>query len=89
MTMPSKSKKRKSPPKRSRVTRRPRVMQQPNAIAFTIAGYQSVGGCGRTKVYEMAKQGLLKLFKAPDGRTLIDGDSGRALLGVKEEEAVA
>ncbi len=38
-----------------------------------------MGGPGRTKIYELAKKGHLKLVRI-DGRTLIEGDSLRNLL---------
>ncbi len=81
--MTPKSKQRKSKLKR------PRVTQRPDALAFTLAGFQAIGGCGKTMVYELAKNGTLEVFKDPIGRTLITGKSARAFLGVKEEEAVA
>jgi hypothetical protein len=62
---------------------RDRAPPSPNALAWTIRDYQSLGGPGRTKLYELAKQGLLKMFKDVAGRTMIDGDSGRALLRCK------
>jgi hypothetical protein len=65
---------------------RPRVPLQPDAIAFTIRGFQALGGPGKTKVYELGKAGVLKVFKDGAGRTMIEGNSGRALLGLKEEE---
>ena len=81
MTTKQKSKQRESKPKRLR----PRVTQRPDAIAFTIAGFQAIGGCGKSMVYELAKAGTLEVFKDPIGRTLITGKSARAFLGVKEE----
>jgi hypothetical protein len=66
---------------------RPRVLQRPDALAFTIPGFQALGGPGRTSIYELAKAGKLTLFKDDLGRTLITGQSGRAYLGVKEETA--
>jgi hypothetical protein len=39
-----------------------------------------LGGPGKTKIYELANQGKLRLFKDGAGRTLVDGESGRALL---------
>jgi hypothetical protein len=66
----------------------PRVPPQPNAIAFTIAAFQSMGGPGRTSIYALAKTGALELFRDPLGRTLVTGKSARAFLGVKDEIAV-
>jgi hypothetical protein len=72
----------KSNPKRKRT--RPSAPQRPDAIAFTIAGFQSMGGPGKTSVYELGKTGKLKLYKDIIGRTLIDGDSAREYLGVRK-----
>ena len=58
---------------------RERALPSPHAIAWTIPDYQAMGGPGRTKIYELAKQGKLKLVTIA-GRTMVDGDSGRALL---------
>jgi hypothetical protein len=66
---------------------RPRALQRPDALAFTIPGFQALGGPGRTSIYSLAKEGKLTLFKDPLGRTLISGESGRAYLGVKEDSA--
>ena len=57
-----------------------RALPLPNAIAWTIPDYQALGGCGKTKIYEFGKTGKLKIFKDGTGRTMVDGDSGRALL---------
>jgi hypothetical protein len=65
----------------NRIRNRARPSPSPNAFAFTIADAQSMGGPGKTKIYEMAKSGELKMIRVA-GRTLIDGDSLRALLGV-------
>ena len=40
-----------------------------------------MGGPGRTKIYDLAKRGELKLIDVA-GRTMVDGASLRALLGV-------
>jgi hypothetical protein len=58
---------------------RARAAPSPNAFAYTISDAQSLGAPGRTKIYSLAKAGRLTLRKI-DGRTLIDGDSLRALL---------
>jgi hypothetical protein len=58
---------------------RARAAPSPDAIAFTIHDAQSLGAPGRTKIYELAKSGRLTLRKI-DGRTMVDGDSLRALL---------
>jgi hypothetical protein len=61
---------------------RQRLRAAPNPMAhcFTIADAQSMGAPGRTKIYEMAKAGKLRLIKVA-GRTMVDGNSLRALLG--------
>lgn len=65
--------------KRSRNRARPDPSR--GAFAFTIEDAQAMGGPGRTKIYELAKRGELKLIRIA-GRTMVDGDSLRALLGV-------
>jgi hypothetical protein len=60
--------------------RRARPAPAPNAFAFTITDAQAMGGPGRTKLYDLANRGELKMFKVA-GRTMVDGDSLRALLG--------
>jgi len=62
--------------------RRERARAEPsrNAFAFTIADAQTMGAPGKTKIYQLAESGRLKLFNV-DGRTMISGDSLRALLG--------
>ncbi len=60
--------------------KRLRAAADPNAHAFTILDAQSMGAPGRTKIYELAKQGQLKLLHVA-GRTMVDGASLRALLG--------
>jgi hypothetical protein len=77
-----KARKHQSGQKRQRL----RALPLPNAIAWTIADYQALGGPGKTSIYELGKTGGLKLFKDGAGRTMVDGDSGRALLGVKIKE---
>jgi hypothetical protein len=61
--------------------RRLRTAANPMAYAFTIEDAQAMGAPGRTKIYELAKGGRLKLLHVA-GRTLVDGASLRALLGV-------
>ena len=51
----------------------------PDAIAFRVDEVPLMGGPARTKLYELAAAGKLKLVKV-HGRTLVDGDSLRALL---------
>ena len=61
--------------------KRLRAAANPMAHAFTIPDAQAMGAPGRTKIYELAKSGELKLLHVA-GRTLVDGASLRALLGV-------
>jgi hypothetical protein len=62
--------------------RSPRATQRPDALAFTVEGFQALGGPGKTKIYELGKAGVLKLYKDAIGRTLITGDSGREYLSI-------
>jgi hypothetical protein len=62
---------------------RARAEPSPNAFAFTITDAQKMGAPGKSKIYELAASGRLKLFNI-DGRTMVDGDSLRALLKVEE-----
>ena len=62
-------------------------MQRPDAIAFTVKGFQALGGPGHSKTYELGNAGILKLYKDPIGRTLIDGDSAREYLRNKNDTA--
>lgn len=62
---------------------RARAEPSRNAFAYTIEDAQKMGGPGKSKMYELAKNGRLKLIHV-DGRTLVGGDSLRALLGVEE-----
>jgi hypothetical protein len=64
-----------------RIRNRVRPAPSPNAFAFTIEDAQAMGGPGRTKIYDLAKRGELKLISVA-GRTMVDGASLRALLGV-------
>ncbi len=59
--------------------RRLRAPADPMAIAFTIPDAQSMGAPGRTKIYDLAKEGKLKVLHVA-GRTLVCGVSLRALL---------
>ena len=51
----------------------------PNALAYRVDEVPRMGGPGRTKLYELAASGHLKLIRV-HGRTLVCGDSLRALL---------
>ncbi len=59
--------------------RRERPAPLPNALAYRVDEVPRMGGPARTKLYELANAGKLKLVKVA-GRTLVDGDSLRALL---------
>ena len=51
----------------------------PHALAYRVKEVQLMGGPCRTKVYELAQKGDLKLIRI-DGRTVVEGDSLRNLL---------
>ncbi len=59
--------------------RRPLLPPLPNALAYRIPEARLMGGPGRTRIYELAHAGKLRLVRV-GGRTLIDGDSLRTLL---------
>jgi len=59
--------------------RRERPAPLPNALAFRIDEVRHMGGPSRTKLYELAAEGKLRLIRVA-GRTLVHGDSLRALL---------
>ena len=63
--------------KPARVKRRP--APRPDAIAYRLDELQELGGPGRTRAYELAAQGKLRMIKV-GGRTLVSGDSLRDLL---------
>lgn len=63
--------------------KRLRAAADPMAHAFTIPDAQSMGAPGRTKIYALAKEGRLTLLHVA-GRTLVKGDSLRALLGAEK-----
>jgi hypothetical protein len=67
---------------KSKKRERARAEPSRNAFAFTIEDAQAMGAPGKTKIYQLAENGRLKLFSV-DGRTMVTGDSLRALLGVK------
>ena len=58
-----------------------------NAFAYTLKDAQSMGAPGKSRIYELAQQGVLKLIKVPGLQTMIEGDSLRRLLGVDEDVA--
>jgi hypothetical protein len=70
-----------------KVRARARAAPSPVALAFTIGDAQSMGAPGRTTIYKLAKLGRLQLLRV-GGRTLIDGDSLRALLRPGGESAM-
>ena len=51
----------------------------PNQLVYRIDEVRRMGGPGRTKTYELAAEGKLKLIRVA-GMTRVDGDSLRALL---------
>ena len=59
---------------------RARAAPHPLAFAYTIGDAQAMGAPGRTTIYKMEQSGELKLLRVA-GRTLVDGDSLRRLLG--------
>jgi hypothetical protein len=69
----------KSETSTKRVRTRARAPARLDAFAFTIPDFQALGGPGRTKIYALAKLGQLKLVEVA-GRTMVEGESGRALL---------
>ena len=54
--------------------KRQRAQPHPLAFAYTIPDAQSMGAPGRTKIYELVKNGKLKLL-CVGGRTMVDGNS--------------
>lgn len=64
----------------SKSTRRTLIVAPlPNALAYRVDEVPLMGGPRRTKLYELAAAGKVKLIRVA-GRTLVDGDSLRALL---------
>ena len=59
--------------------RRLRAAPDPNAFAFTIEDGQAMGAPGKTTIYALFAKGTLRKVKVA-GRTMIDGESLRALL---------
>jgi excisionase family DNA binding protein len=64
---------------------RQRALPAANAYAFTIADAQAMGLPGKSKIYEMVRDGELTFIKV-GGRTMLTGDSVRAVLGVEAAE---
>ena len=63
-------------PKRRQRLRPP---PDPRAFAYTLQDAQALGAPGRTTIYLLFKSGRLKRVDA-GGRTMVEGDSLRALL---------
>lgn len=80
MTPATQSDTTRTQPQRKRL----RAAPDPFAHAFTIRDAQAMGAPGRTKIYELGRAGKLRLLKVA-GRTLVDGQTLRALLGVTAE----
>jgi hypothetical protein len=82
-TMTNTTKKRAAAPK---MRQRQRAMPSPMAFAFTVRDAQMMGGPGKTKLYDLDRQlkaeGKPLLFKDAAGRTMVNGDGLRELLGV-------
>jgi hypothetical protein len=70
----------RAPKKRERARAEP----SRNAFAYTIEDAQKMGAPGKSKIYELKASGRLRLINV-DGRTMVDGDSLRALLKVDQE----
>jgi hypothetical protein len=103
MTTKSKSKKQTSkrptgqpgrpvgrPPGRHGQCGRQRAPPVPNAIAWTLNDYQSVGGAGKTSLSDEDKKRRERgekplLFKDAFNRRMVVGDVGRELLGITDE----
>lgn len=60
---------------------KPKRQQPAHALAFTVGAASELSGLGKTKLYELLRDGTLRRIKVGD-RTLIGGDSLRALLGM-------
>jgi hypothetical protein len=91
MTNKPKKKRAIKPEEEARRKRqRARALPSPNAISFTIPDFQSMGGPGKTSLYNEDKRRKENgekrlLFKDAFGRTKVDGDMGRELLSIKED----
>jgi hypothetical protein len=59
--------------------KRERPAPLPNALAYRVDEVPRMGGPSRTKTYALVAEGKLRLVRVA-GRSLIDGDSLRALL---------
>ena len=63
-----------------------KALPSPDAITFTIRDAQAISGLGQTTLYKLKQEGLLE-FRKVLGRTLVVGESLRALLGQGGEAA--
>jgi hypothetical protein len=77
---PRRRRRRRNDKSKTRTRRRP--MPSPDAFAYTLHDAQKMGAPGRTKLYELEKEGRVEFVRI-DGQTLVKGDSLRALLGVR------
>jgi hypothetical protein len=73
-----------SAPAKAAKPKRERPTPLPNALAYRVDEVALMGGPRRTKLYELAKAGKLKLIRV-EGRTLVEGNSLRRLLGVEAD----
>lgn len=61
----------------------PKKRTQPaDALTYTVGNACALSGLGRTKIFELLRDGTLRRIKVGD-RTLIGGASFRALLGAE------
>jgi hypothetical protein len=65
--------------KTNRPPRKARPPPQPDALAYTITDACHITGIGRTKMYQLIDDELIKVSRAA-GRVLVLGDSLRAFL---------
>jgi hypothetical protein len=65
------------------ITAKPVSQQPTNAIAFTVQAACALSGLGKTKLFELMRTGTLRRIRI-GGRTLIAGDSLRAMLAAEE-----
>jgi excisionase family DNA binding protein len=59
----------------------PKRLQPAHALTFTVQAASELSGLGKTTLYALLRDGKLRRIKVGD-RTLIGGDSLRALLGM-------
>lgn len=58
---------------------KPRLDPLPHALSYTIEDTSRITGLGRTKIYDLIRDKKLQVCRAA-GRTLVVGDSVRALI---------